>query len=95
MEHKKHLLNAQYRMHPSISLFPNREFYCNQILDGPNVGDKSYNKRYLRGKLYNPYSFINVSYGKEEFDDKRSRKNIVEVAVIAEIIATLHKGTVL
>ncbi|XP_042479829.1 probable helicase senataxin, partial [Macadamia integrifolia] len=27
MGHKKHLLNIQYRMHPSISLFPNTEFY--------------------------------------------------------------------
>ncbi|PRQ45268.1 putative P-loop containing nucleoside triphosphate hydrolase [Rosa chinensis] len=33
--YKKHLLNVQYRMHPSVSLFPKREFYNNQILDGP------------------------------------------------------------
>ncbi|KAK4351485.1 hypothetical protein RND71_030798 [Anisodus tanguticus] len=31
--HKKHLLNVQYRMHPAISLFPNREFYEKKIMD--------------------------------------------------------------
>lgn len=28
------LLNTQYRMHPSISLFPNLQFYQGQLLDG-------------------------------------------------------------
>ena len=32
---KKELLNVQHRKHPSISLFPKRVFYENQILDGP------------------------------------------------------------
>ncbi|KAG6660062.1 hypothetical protein CIPAW_03G079300 [Carya illinoinensis] len=36
----RHLLDVQYRMHPSISLFPNREFYDNQISDGPTVQQK-------------------------------------------------------
>ncbi|XP_030499105.2 uncharacterized protein LOC115714517 isoform X2 [Cannabis sativa] len=93
--HKKNLLNVQYRMHPSISLFPNKEFYNNQILNGQNVKDRSYNKSFLRGKMYGSYSFINVSHGKEEFDDKRSRKNIVEVAVILEMVESLHKQIIL
>ncbi|WRX13993.1 DNA2/NAM7 helicase-like, partial [Theobroma cacao] len=33
--HSKHLMNIQYRMHPSISCFPNARFYSNQILDAP------------------------------------------------------------
>ncbi|KVI08679.1 hypothetical protein Ccrd_012940 [Cynara cardunculus var. scolymus] len=47
--HKKHLLNVQYRMHPSISQFPNREFYDNQVLDGGNVKSNLYGKCFLRG----------------------------------------------
>ncbi|XP_039041017.1 uncharacterized protein LOC120179508 [Hibiscus syriacus] len=35
--HSKHLLNIQYRMHPSISFFPNSSFYNNQILDAIDV----------------------------------------------------------
>ena len=81
-------------MHPSISSFPNREFYSDRILNGQNVNDRSYNRRFLRGKLYGSYSFINVSYGKEEFDDRRSRKNIVEVVVVSEIISSLYRGII-
>ncbi|KAG5534409.1 hypothetical protein RHGRI_022509 [Rhododendron griersonianum] len=91
--HKKHLLNVQYRMHPSISLFPNREFYESRILDGPNVKEQAYERRLLRGSIYGSYSFINVSQGKEEFD-RHSTKNMVEVAVVSEIVASLFKESV-
>ncbi|XP_004295335.1 PREDICTED: uncharacterized protein LOC101293470 [Fragaria vesca subsp. vesca] len=89
--HKKHLLNVQYRMHPSISLFPKKEFYDNQIVDGPNVKETSYKRFFLKGKMYGSYSFINVANGKDEFDHRRSRKNMVEVAVVSEIVASLYK----
>ncbi|CAL5324119.1 hypothetical protein CsSME_00003082 [Camellia sinensis var. sinensis] len=92
--HKKHLLEVQYRMHPSISLFPNREFYHNKVLDGPNVIQRTYEKRFLQGKMFGSYSFINVASGKECFDDRYSRKNMVEVAVVVEIVATLFKESV-
>ncbi|GFP95813.1 tpr and ankyrin repeat-containing protein 1 [Phtheirospermum japonicum] len=59
--HSKHLLNVQYRMHPSISQFPNSNFYLNQILDAPCVQSQSYAKRYLQGRMFGPYSFINVA----------------------------------
>ncbi|KAM1012040.1 hypothetical protein ACFX2C_047316 [Malus domestica] len=87
----KHLLNIQYRMHPSISLFPKMEFYNNQLLDGPNVTERSYERRFLEGKMYQSYSFINVANGKDEFDHGHSRKNMLEVAVVSEIVARLYK----
>ncbi|KAI3747627.1 hypothetical protein L6452_10161 [Arctium lappa] len=89
--HKKHLLNVQYRMHPSISQFPNKEFYDKQVLDGGNVKSIAYEKRFLQGSMYGSYSFINVTSGKEEFDRSQSRKNLMEVAIAAEIIANLFK----
>ncbi|GJY04196.1 UvrD-like helicase, ATP-binding domain, P-loop containing nucleoside triphosphate hydrolase, partial [Tanacetum coccineum] len=80
--HSKHLLNVQYRMHPSISFFPNQKFYQNQILDAQNVLSKSYGKRYLSGPMFGSYSFINVVGGREEKDDDgRSRRNMVETTV--------------
>ncbi|XP_058179719.1 helicase sen1-like [Rhododendron vialii] len=91
--HKKHLLNVQYRMHPSISLFPNREFYESRILDGPNVKEQAYERRLLRGSMYGSYSFINISQGKEELD-RHSTKNMVEVEVVSEIVASLFKESV-
>ncbi|XP_062022614.1 uncharacterized protein LOC133738941 [Rosa rugosa] len=91
LRHEKHLLNVQYRMHPSISLFPKKEFYNNQILDGPNVNERSYEKCFLEGKMFGSYSFINIADGKEEFDRGHSSKNMVEVAVVYQIVLSLFK----
>ena len=63
------------------------------ILDGPNVNQRSYERRFLKGSMYGSYSFINVTCGKEDFDSRHSRKNMVEVAVVAEIVRILFKGT--
>ena len=90
--HKKDLLNVQYRMHPSISLFPNRMFYENQILDGPNVKQRSNVRHFLEGKMYGSYSFINVAHGREEVDKSHSLRNMVEAAVASEIVSRLFKG---
>lgn len=95
MGHSKHLLNMQYRMHPSISQFPNSNFYDNQILNAPNVKSKSYERCYLQGRMFGPYSFINVCDGREELDDVgRSRRNMVEVAVILKLLRKLFKGII-
>lgn len=80
-------------MHPSISGFPNREFYDKQILDGANVKSTTYGKRFLQGSMYGSYSFINVTSSKEEFDKSHSMKNVMEVVVVSEIVASLFKGT--
>ncbi|KAK1553169.1 hypothetical protein Q3G72_030003 [Acer saccharum] len=91
--HSKQLLNIQYRMHPAISFFPNSQFYHNQILDGPNVRKKSYEKHYLSGPMFGPYSFINILNGREEFEDVgHSRKNLVEVSVVLKILQNLYKA---
>ncbi|KAL9269791.1 putative helicase MAGATAMA 3, partial [Drosera capensis] len=87
----KHLLNVQFRMHPSISLFPNKEFYASQIQDGPNVKERNYERRFLQGGMYNSYSFIDVSEGKEDFHKGTSPRNLMEVAVIAKILAKLFE----
>ncbi|XP_062113018.1 uncharacterized protein LOC133824159 [Humulus lupulus] len=93
--HPKHLLNVQYRMHPSISIFPNSQFYHNQILDAAIVKMKSYKRKYLPGPMFGPYSFINIIGGIEQKDgDGRSRKNMVEVAVIMRILQKLYKAWV-
>ncbi|KAL8218515.1 hypothetical protein R6Q57_021888 [Mikania cordata] len=91
--HSKHLLNVQYRMHPSISLFPNYKFYQNQILDAENVTCKSYEKQYLSGPMFGSYSFINIVGGREEKDeDERSGRNMVEVAIVIKIVQNLYKA---
>ncbi|KAK7387342.1 hypothetical protein VNO78_28069 [Psophocarpus tetragonolobus] len=89
---ERHLLNVQYRMHPSISIFPNMEFYDNQILDSQSVKERSHERHFLHGDMFKFYSFINVAYGQDELDEGNSRKNIVEVAVISEIVLDLCRG---
>ncbi|CAL2226962.1 unnamed protein product [Prunus armeniaca] len=92
MGHSKHLLNMQYRMHPSISFFPNSNFYNNQILDAPVVKKRSHEKHYLPGSMFGPFSFINVIGGMEEKnEDGHSPKNLVEVSIILELLQNLYK----
>ncbi|KAM7467346.1 hypothetical protein LguiB_014908 [Lonicera macranthoides] len=88
--HSKQLLNIQYRMHPSISSFPNSRFYQNQILDASNVKRK---RQFLPSPMFGPYSFINVVGGRDELDDvEYSRRNMVEVAVAIKIVQNLYKA---
>ncbi|KAL2321426.1 hypothetical protein Fmac_025805 [Flemingia macrophylla] len=90
---KKHLLNVQHRMHPSISLFPNTEFYRSEILDGQNVRKIGYGKSPFPQRMYSSYSFINMPLGKEEFDDNHSLKNMIEASLVLEIVKLLREGT--
>jgi senataxin len=87
--HKKHLLNIQYRMHPSISIFPNLNFYDKKILDGVNVTQEGHRRSYLQGAMFGPYSFINID-GHEDFG--QSKRNRAELTVILEILHALKKG---
>lgn len=79
-------------MHPRISLFPNTEFYNGQILDGPTVINRLCANHFLKDGMYGSYSFVNVDSAKEELDKNYSTRNLVEVAVIAELVANLYKG---
>jgi senataxin len=81
-------------MHPSISLFPNTEFYGRQVLDAPNVKETGYRRRFLQGDMFESYSFINLAHGKEEFVEQRSFKNTVEAAAAADIVGRLFKGSI-
>nr|CAD1844653.1 unnamed protein product [Ananas comosus var. bracteatus] len=93
LRHEKQLLSVQYRMHPSISMFPNSNFYNSKILDGPNVLSKEYEQTYLPDQMYGAYSFINIEHGKEGKDKYgRSLKNMIEVAVVVQILKKLFKG---
>ncbi|TVU16031.1 hypothetical protein EJB05_39578, partial [Eragrostis curvula] len=93
--YSKHLLNTQYRMHPEISKFPVATFYDGKISDGSNVTNLSHGKNFLTGKLFGPYSFINVDGGHEITEKHgRSLKNTVEVAAVVLIVQRLFKETV-
>uniref|UniRef100_A0A0D3FZD2 DNA2/NAM7 helicase-like C-terminal domain-containing protein n=1 Tax=Oryza barthii TaxID=65489 RepID=A0A0D3FZD2_9ORYZ len=91
----KHLLNIQYRMRPEISKFPVASFYDGKISDGPNVVSKNYKRNILPGKMFGPYSFINVDGGHETTEKHgRSLKNTIEVAAVLWIVRRLFEESV-
>ncbi|CAL5025811.1 unnamed protein product [Urochloa decumbens] len=93
--YSKHLLNVQYRMHPEISNFPVATFYNGKVSDGSNVTHKNYNKKFLTGKLFGPYSFISVEGGHETTERYgRSLKNTIEVAAVVRMVQRLFKEAV-
>ncbi|KAF3952537.1 hypothetical protein CMV_021911 [Castanea mollissima] len=65
-----------------------------KILDGPNVKERRHERSFLQENMFSSYIFINVAHGKEEFDNSHSLKNMVEVAVASEIVASLSKESV-
>lgn len=82
-------------MHPSISQFPNSIFHRRQIIDAPDVKSKAYEKVYLIGQSFGPYAFINVPQGEEELDNLGHRRNLVEVALVMQIVQSLFKGIII
>ncbi|KAH9289075.1 hypothetical protein KI387_033192 [Taxus chinensis] len=92
LQHPFHLLNIQYRMHPLISQFPNMEFYGNCIMNGPNVKMEGYGNAHIESEMYGTYAFINIADGREEEDDfSRSKRNIVEAAIVLYMLSKLYK----
>ncbi|KAE8773372.1 putative ATP-dependent helicase [Hordeum vulgare] len=71
--HKKHLLNVQYRMHPSISIFLNFSFYDMQILNGPNVMQTKHRRSTFQVQCSgHAYSFINIDGVEDRAGAKRT-----------------------
>ncbi|CAL4975998.1 unnamed protein product [Urochloa decumbens] len=89
---EKHLLNIQYRMNPCISLFPNARFYDGMIIDSSNVRSPTYSKYYL-DLPFGTYTFLNIVDGKEEKEFSGSSwRNMVEVAVVLQLIQSIFKS---
>ena len=92
------LLGIQYRMHPSITLFPNRTFYEGRIRNGPNVSHPDYAKAHNGGAGLGTYCFVHVE-GREErgtgVGGSRSKGNELEVMVVRHLLTCLAKGDVI
>ena len=81
-------------MNPSISLFPNAQFYERKILDGPNVLSPFYNKDFT-GLPFGSYTFVNITDGREDKEGAgNSWRNLVEVAVALHLIQIIFKCNV-
>lgn len=84
------MLNLQYRMNVQISSFPSRHFYQSKIGNGPNVTGPSYSSgARLLDRL--PYTFLQVTDGREQQNRGGSYSNRAEALQIAELISNLRQ----
>lgn len=86
-----YLLNVQYRMHPSISKFPSREFYGGKLRDGPDMA--LVNRRpWHASPILGPYKFFDILTGRQEQNVKTmSYTNSEEIKVALELIDSLFR----
>lgn len=78
------MLNVQYRMHPEISTFPNKEFYNGKL---KNADDDHFGDNLKHGKK--PYQFLTVS-GYEERNGRGSYFNKFEAKEIVLQVKALN-----
>ena len=82
------VLLTQYRMHPGISLFPNKEFYYNKLRDGVQPDDRIWDTPILpwpNPQL--PLLFWNISDSMEDMSsDGKSILNQSEIFAVASIL---------
>ncbi|KAI5804900.1 SEN1 N terminal-domain-containing protein [Geopyxis carbonaria] len=83
-----HLLSIQYRMHPSISSFPSKEFYNSGLLDGPDMASLR-KQPWHESTVFGPYRFFNVAG--REVRGGTSLVNHEEVNVAMDLFARLTK----
>lgn len=81
-----YLLNVQYRMHPSISVFPSVEFYKGRLKDGPNMATIT-KKPWHESNALAPYKFYDIVSGRHEQNNKTmSYINVEEAKVAVELV---------
>ena len=82
------LLNVQYRMHPAISCWPNKQFYNGKIIDGDNVRTNAFSKYWHN--VLPPFSILDVN-GTESRPNTGSIFNKDEANVIIDVLTKLAK----
>ncbi|KAL3907957.1 MAG: hypothetical protein SGPRY_009983, partial [Prymnesium sp.] len=83
-----YLLDTQYRMHPSLALFPSKEFYAGRYTSGVSAEDRPQ----LRGFTW-PRSSVNaalvLSTSPEDAGSSLSKRNAGEAHMIVSIIQSV------
>ena len=87
--HSYRLLDVQYRMHPAISAFPNKQFYYRKLKNGDNVLLPDYEKFPYQKDMFGPYAFIDIPDG-TEVNAGSSKKNVLEAELVLHLIRRIH-----
>ena len=80
------LLNTQYRMHPSISSFPNSQFYNGLLEDGVDVEERETPPGILWPDWNSPLSFLPVDGDEVLSPDGASKENPAEASWVVKIL---------
>lgn len=80
--------SIQYRMHPSISVFPSVAFYNSRLTDGPSMETKTAQPWHAHS-LFPPYSFFHVRGSNEQQSRFQSWANPAEAATALAIYERL------
>lgn len=89
MGHPCRLLDVQYRMHPAISSFPNKQFYNRKLKNGDNVLGENYGNLAYQKDIFGPYAFIDIPDG-TEVNAGSSKKNFLEAELVLHLIRRVH-----
>jgi superfamily I DNA and/or RNA helicase len=87
-----HLLRIQYRMHPSISLFPNQQFYEGRLEDGVEASQRPAPRGMLWPDWDTPMAFLPVQEGEVRSPDGNSKENPAEASWVSRILEQLLDG---
>lgn len=83
------MLKEQYRMHPEIRSFPSREFYNEELQDGPDVKIQT-QRAWHEFRCFGPFCFFDIHEGEEsQPSGSGSRVNIDEVEFIVSMYLKL------
>src|SRR5687768_11326740 len=82
-----HLLSIQYRMHPSISAFPSREFYESSLKDGDGMAELR-KQPWHDSTVFGPYRFFNVA-GSES----RQKTSLINTEEASTALALFNRIT--
>ena len=84
-----HMLTTQYRMHPSISDFPNKRFYEGKLEDGVNKSDREAPAGMIWPDWDAPLAFLPVEGEELLSPDGASKENLVEASWVVKILMGL------
>ena len=82
-----HLLDVQYRMHPSISAYPNATFYQGSITDAPGLALARTPSSCPLWDVRHPVSFVGLSSDEQQV--QFSFQNPVEVRAIVDAVRVI------
>ena len=86
------LLDTQYRMHPSISEFPNSHFYDGELIDGIGNSERPTPSGLLWPDWEIPVCFIPIQGDEMSAPDGTSKENPTEASWIIKILSDFVEG---